>query len=88
MVILGLEVDGGKRMKGKREMCIFTCNINGGEKKGREGGEMMRWWKEGNRTESETHLVEPRGTHTKQEHTHTSKKAADTPQTVTHTHTE
>lgn len=40
MVILGLEVDGGKPMKGKsREMCIFTCNVNGGKKKGREGGE-------------------------------------------------
>lgn len=44
----------------------------------------MRWWKEGNHTESGTHLVEPRGTHTKQEHTHTSKNAADTPQTVRH----
>lgn len=40
MAILGLEVEVGKRMKGKvRKMCVFTCSINGGKKNGREGGE-------------------------------------------------
>lgn len=45
MVTLGLEVDGGKPMKGKSgEMCISTCDVNrggGGRKDEREASEVV-----------------------------------------------